>query len=251
MSRKVERYSHPLIADHIASNYVLGTLPRLVIQRVEKLRFDDRYTLLQERIEYWESQLSPLSELTPEVPPSPLTWQAIEQQILPPKDEAFSIWQKLVHKLSTTQVWLQTASLVVFLTLGVFLGLSQQKTDALSYVAILENNNQQPSVVASTYGESQTLVLDIVQLPQLSEESAFELWVTSKTDGQARSLGLIPVGEKSFTRTLTTAEWRLIKDSDTLLITVEESGGSPIGEPMGDEIANGLCIQLTAWQEKV
>ena len=114
----------------------------------------------------------------------------------------------------------------------------------------MSDDQQTPQVVAATYGDSQTLMLDILTLPDIdSEEESFELWVTSKTDKQARSLGIIPVGSESFSRELTVAEWRLIKDSDSLLITIEEFGGSSIGSPMGDVISKGACIRLSAWQE--
>lgn len=253
MSRQLERYLHPQIVDHIASNYVLGTLPTLVRRRTERLCDDERFDVIQQRIEYWEGKLSPLSELTPELPPLEQTWQNIDAQIsntateqTPPE----TVWDKLSQWLGQGQIWLRAASMAMVLVIGVLLGSNTQTNDSLSYVAVLENEQNLPSVVASTYGESKTLVLDIVQLPALDDESEFELWVTSKTDGQARSLGIVPAGKKSFTRVLTTAEWRLIKDSEALLITVEETGGSAIGEPMGEEVANGLCVQLTAWQEK-
>ena len=88
----------------------------------------------------------------------------------------------------------------------------------------------------------------LVNLPQINASSSYELWVTSKTDRQARSLGLIDPQHAAISRTLTEAEWRLIKDSATLLVTVEEYGGSSIGEPMGEVVAEGLCVRLSAWE---
>ena len=137
------------------------------------------------------------------------------------------------------------------LLLGTFTYNQPKPIGALSYVAVLADEQSQPQVVAATYGESQTLLLDIVSLPPLEPGETYELWVTSKTDQQARSLGEIPLGTDNVSRQLTVAEWRLIKDSDSLLISIEDEGGSPIGEPMGEIVSRGACVRLSAWQEEV
>jgi len=48
---------------------------------------------------------------------------------------------------------------------------------------------------------------------------------------------------------LTEAQWRLIKDSDSLIVTIEEQGGSPIGEPSDIIVSRGLCVRLQEWQD--
>jgi anti-sigma-K factor RskA len=88
------------------------------------------------------------------------------------------------------------------------------------------------------------LVLDILTLPEIDSEESFELWVTSKTDNQTRSLGEIPKGQSSFDRQLSDAEWRLIADSSFLIISVEDIGGSALGEPSDRVVSKGLCIRL-------
>ena len=147
--------------------------------------------------------------------------------------------------------WATLCSLVFCAVLGWQLFQLQPTNDPLSYVAVMNDYNDQPQVVAATYGESRLLVLDFVQQAQASSEQSLELWVKSKTDAQFRSLGEIPAGVDSFSRTLTVAEWRLIKDSDILQITLEDLGGSAIGEPMGEVVSEGVCVQLANWQEQV
>jgi anti-sigma-K factor RskA len=114
----------------------------------------------------------------------------------------------------------------------------------LSYVAVLQDDNQTPQVVASSYDESKTLVLDILNLPNIDSEESFELWVTSKTDNQTRSLGEIPAGVQSLDKALSEAQWRLIADSSFLIISVEDQGGSALGEPSENIVSKGLCIRL-------
>ena len=72
----------------------------------------------------------------------------------------------------------------------------------------------------------------------------------SKSDKIVRSLGVITASVGSETRRLSEAEWRLIRDSDSLILTLEEKGGSPFGEPSTEIISQGLCIRLTSWTEE-
>lgn len=52
--------------------------------------------------------------------------------------------------------------------------------------------------------------MDILNLPEIDSEESYELWVTSKTDNQSRSLGEIPKDLTNFDRQLSEAEWRLM-----------------------------------------
>lgn len=256
-----KRYQNQVVIDHLASNYVLGTLSEPARKRTQKLCLLSQHRGLSERIIYWENKLSPLNEHVPELVPVPQVWRNIEGVISPGSTNSVSKVQVTEQKSSSgkASIWhlfgfpLSHFVTAFSLLLAVFLGFTHiQETDplgTLSYVAVMTDDNEKPQVVAATYGESQTLLLDILDLPDIDSEESYELWVTSKTDRQARSLGVIPTGADSFSRELTVAEWRLIKDSDSLLITVEELGGSAIGSPMGDTISKGLCIRLSAWQE--
>lgn len=266
MSEQLKRYQIPEVAEHLASHYVLGALSGRVTNRINQLRvqFDSRE--LDNRIQNWEQKLAPLNNEVPELAPKPQTWQHIEAQIqqrsritanlsTPQHAATGGLFGRWLDQLGVRFYQFTTAfSLVCVMILGMVLTFNslQQINDngSLSYVAVLSNEQQAPSVVASTYGESQLLMLDIVDLPDLAPDQTFELWVTSKTDFQTRSLGEIPANVSSLSRTLSTAEWRLIKDSDSLLITIEEAGGSPVGEPMGDVVSQGACVQLSGWQEQ-
>lgn len=252
MSTKLNRYQSPEIIDHLAANYVLGTLSSRVKARTNKLRGEIEYKELDKQIQFWEQKMSPLNEKTAEVAPKADTWQHIQAKLnhtagkAPEKTPWYHFFNIRFYQIATA------CSILLIALLSIqSLQVEQQNPGSLSYVAVLADATQNPQVVAATYGESQTLLLDILGLPQINDDETLELWVTSKTDKQARSLGEIPTNVASFTRQLSDAEWRLIKDSDSLLITVEETGGSPIGEPSGKIISSGACIRLSAWQEQV
>lgn len=252
----IARYTSPELVDHLASNYVMGLLSPLVKKRVDSLRRDFDYRQIDHRISFWEQKLSPLNNETPDLAPLPQTWKNIQASLN--HGQASSQNAKQARVQTTNESWWQTFSFgkwsgAFSFIICVVIGFALLKpTDvpnntglgALSYLAVLEDDNQTPQVVATTYGESKQLVLDILSLPEIDSEETFELWVTSKTDNQTRSLGEIPRGQTSFDRLLTDAEWRLIVDSSFLAISIEDEGGSAIGEPSDSIISKGLCIRL-------
>jgi anti-sigma-K factor RskA len=262
MSRKLEipniqRYSSSVIVDHLASNYVMGLLSPLVRKRVDTLRAQFDYRDIDQRIDYWEQKLSPLNNSIVELAPLPETWHNIQSQLNMDQQQTH-IEQKQTEKAGglftwptfSMLKWSTAFSLVICVVLGYSLLQQNKPLDALSYVAVLQDNNQTPQVVAATYGASKKLVLDILSLPAIDSEQSYELWVTSKTDNQSRSLGEIPRDSNSFNRQLSEAEWRLIADSSFLVISVEDMGGSAIGEPSDTVISKGACIRLSAWEEQ-
>lgn len=248
MFSEIKRYKNPEIVDHLAANYVLGSLPIRVSCRVQNLVQSGQYEDLVQRIHYWENQMSPLNQSAPEIEPHAKTWSNIEAQLGFAVEQDSTIKTSLWSSLSFFKIATAFSFLAV-LVISSYTFMQPAAVGNLSYVAVIADEQQKPQVVAATYGDSQTLLLDIIDLPEIQSDESFELWVTSKTDAQARSLGLIPIGENSFSRQLSLAEWRLIKDSDSLLISIEDAGGSPIGEPMGEIVSRGLCVRLSAWQE--
>ncbi len=238
------RYSSPVIVDHLASNYVTGLLTQRVRQRVDGLRTQFRYRHIDRRINYWEQKLAPLNDKVPELAPMPDTWQNIQTRLNMGQQQAEQP-SGFLHWLSfPISKWAGAFVFAICAFFGASLLRPADPLGSLSYVAVLEDNSQTPQVVAATYRESKKLVLDILTLPDINSDESFELWVTSKTDNQTRSLGEIPKGETNFNRQLSDAEWRLIADSSFLIISVEDMGGSALGEPSDRVVSKGLCIRL-------
>jgi len=250
---ELSRYHLPEVIDHLAANYVMGTLSPRVRNRIDGMRSDADYQSLDERIFYWQKKLSPLDNQTPERPPMSDTWQNIQQQLgmnvqvtneVAEHKRSWLGWASLsLHR------WVTVCSLVLAITFGVVM-MQNTTVGAVSYVAVLTDDNQTPQVVATSYADNRDLRLNVLSLPDIDNNQTYELWVTSKTDGQARSLGAIPLSSSTFNRTLTKAEWGLIKDSDKLLITIEAQGGSVSGQPSQQIVSSGLCIRLAPWKAK-
>lgn len=255
MSNQLNRYNHPVVVEHLASRYSLGLLTPTVRRRLESLLASEQHRGLIEAISLQQRQLGQLDAMVMPAIPDQQVWQDLQQSIgmdstqpninevekadvvtLPTKAEAS--WFKRMLPMA--------ASIMLLAIVWVFYQPAQQSQ--LSYIAVMTNADDQAALVAATYGDSKALTLDFVDLPPVEDDLSYELWVTSKTDRQIRSLGVIDPTNEAFTRTLSEAEWRLIKDSATLIVTIEEYGGSAIGEPMGEQIAEGLCVRLSAWE---
>lgn len=267
----IARYQQTNVVEHLASQFVLGTLSNLVHKRVIKLCKDNKR--LENRISFWQEKLISIDQKTVELPPSDQSWSIIADTLNLDLDTAKSpmteknkkpehVKESLLSKVtnffsnslssisffSTPMNRLTTAfSVVVIVLATLIVNPVLKKGDQLSYVAVLTEEDGSAHLVASTYGESKKLVVNVVNMPSIEKEQAFELWVVSKTDAQARSLGVIPQGKKLIEQQLTQAQWRLIKDSDSLIVTMEEAGGSPIGEPSEYIVSRGLCVRLQEW----
>jgi len=272
MPKQLIRYSHPAIMEHLASHYVLGTLSTRVRKRMEQLIAE--IPQLEASVNHWQQSFIGLDEQTVELAPKASTWHDISTKITR-LEQAENIAQSqaqetlpkhsgvtLATLFSRINEWftkphhrlMHACSFAVICLLS-FALLSVNKipeqVDPLSYVAVLTGDNKQAQLVASTYGESKKLVVNIINTPEISQEEDLELWVVSKTDHQARSLGIIPRDTLLLEQQLSEAQWRLIKDSDSLILTVEDLGGSPIGEPSDSIVSQGLCVRLKEWNQNV
>ncbi|ALO36366.1 hypothetical protein CMT41_17690 [Colwellia sp. MT41] len=270
--KQLTRYTKPTIVEHIASHYVLGTLSTLVHNRAEQLMLV--HPQLEAIINHWQQSFIALDRQTTELAPKESTWQAITAQVdnLTTTEANNNLGQAAVKAQPAKQKharqelvalikpwftlassrFIHAVSIVVICLLSFALLNSNRQggtEDSLSYIAVLTNPDNNAQFVASTYGESKTLVINIIHTPDISAAEDLELWVVSKTDQQARSLGIIPRNVAILAQQLTVAQWRLIKDSASLIVTIEDLGGSPIGEPSDIIVARGLCIRLKEWQK--
>ena len=263
MSQRLKRYHHPKVVEHLASQYVVGALSPLVHNRTQKLAQD--IDVLDNKINDWQHKLVGLDRATPELQPVEQTWANIETQLGQLEAESQStenstqeqpgVWHGLLAMFNNRGHQLaHVFSIFAIVVLGYFvLSISKPQTnvDPLSYVAVLTDAQEQAQLVASTYGESQKLVLNLINRPQVSDEEDLELWVISKTDKEARSLGVLQRNTSLIEQQLTNAQWRLIKDSESLILTIEDAGGSPFGEPSDTVVSRGLCVRLQEWKQDV
>jgi anti-sigma-K factor RskA len=290
MSNQLKRYQQSNVIEHLASQYVLGHLSEKAKRRTEQLRrnnqaLDNAIMFWQEQLVHldehtlphevydtsWQNIANKLNleqiqnediictdHSLDEFDTSPVSQTTIKPN---EGNKLTSLWHKFFTtfaSLFNVQVLTQRSLVPAFsfacLCLVSYVSyVSYQPTpnDPLSYVAVLTNDKEEAHLVATTYGESKKLLLSIVEEATVDDDQSLELWVVSKSDGQARSLGILPKEQLLVEQQLTQPQWRLIKDSLSLIITVEELGGSALGEPSEQVVSRGLCVRLKEWNTSV
>ncbi|MBX2858497.1 MAG: anti-sigma factor [Cellvibrionaceae bacterium] len=234
----------------LAFEFVTGTL-----RGSERASFKQKMrsqTEVAAVVSFWEERLMAQQATTIERIPRTDTWNKIAARISPEiseeksskKSSFFDLfrWQRAV--MTFTFLW----AVSVTLWFGYERSQGQEFVPNSDYVAVLtDTENRKPLLTALTATEGKTLWLKWEGADKDFQQanSSIQLWAQSRRDGQIRPLHV-------FDRTgvaeieLDEATLRLIKDSEYLLLTREEEGGSAIGEPSEAILARGLCVRLNA-----
>jgi len=228
-----------------AFEFVLGTLPyseregfKASINNCEEMKADLRF---------WEEQLIDMNALNETLEPKVDTWKKIITEVDPnaitstdsvslQKENSF--WQRWFP-------WGLSAALSVALVLALSIGQFQSGTGVnipVDYVAVLTDSAGHAKLTAVTKGDTQAMWLQWEAF-DLPADKDLQIWAISKSDQETRSIAVI---DDLNTRnvTLSDAHWRLITDAESLIITVEETGGSELDEPSEFILAKGVCVRL-------
>ncbi len=220
----------------LAFDYVTGVLRGPERKDFEQLLRSDE--ALQTEVQYWEEQLMNLGDYAP-VTPDAQVWTAIAQRLATPEtpDPWYQRWLQ-------ARFWLMSAA--ASLLLACCLWLVQARDPLLQpnadYVAVLTNAQGAPLLTVLTAKGGEKLWLKWSNI-QVAADKNLQLWAVSRRDGQIRSLGVFAnTGTERLA--LEKVHWRLIKDAESLLLTEEEPGGSPLDEPSDELLAKGACVLL-------
>lgn len=237
------RYQNPELQDLLASNYVTGTLRGPARKRMEALMHAN--SDLRQRVRQWENKLQPLHQHTPDVAPTKNTWDKIARAINGATDP---LVESLRRKLNFYK-YFSGFALSCALMLAILLGtpLLQQQPAVINYVAVMNDEKAQPSMVVTLTQAGRTLSLDMLQKPQIESHQSLQLWAISRVDGSIISLGQINV-EKHIEKSLSKPQWGLIKDAEYLIVSVENTPGA--NSPSTRIVAKGLCVKVEGWQSK-
>lgn len=234
--------------DVLAFEYVTGVLrgeERKVFERL--LQNNDT---LADQVRFWEEQLMQLSDETDVRKPDADVWKNIQASLnaatasSEPVPANKLIWPRW-FMWATPSIALMVLALSFFL----FSPLQNPAGPNADYVAVLTDSQGAARLTVLTATSGKQLWLKWEALP-IAPDKNVQLWAISKSDKQIRPLGV-------FTQTnisqleLTTANWRLIKDAESLLLTEEEVGGSPIDEPSEVVLAKGVCVLLATLEQTI
>lgn len=241
------RYDNPQLIQRLAAEYVLGTLTGRARRRFESWMTDSYH--VRSAVWHWERQLSPLSQATSSVQPSPRVWaQVLERTGANAAEQA--------EREVARERW--------FERLGLWRGLSLAATAAAGVLAVLlmrtpteEVAPQAQQYVAVVNGEqAQPLWLVRVDLQQgrvairsinataPAPTNAYELWLLPAGGAAPRSLGLLPTGTAAVDAVLPAELRPLLAGAQGLAVSLEPAGGSPTGAPTGPVVYQAAILSI-------
>lgn len=231
--------------DMLAAEYVLGTLDAEERAEVAQRRQHDAD--LEARILAWEARLAPLGNEVEAIAPGPDLLERIERRI----DELEATFQtkskseddthgatQMIALRRRLDFWrgctglATAAALVLAVVLIAPLG---EAPDAPPFVAVFQQDDQQPAFMLSVDLDSRRLNLRPVTAKPLPDRS-YQLWIKADALGpKPRSVGVLNDDLSLPADALSDYDSELLKRA-TFGISIEPPGGSPTGQPTGSAI---------------
>lgn len=229
--------------DMLAAEFVLGSLD--AEERASVARRLQHEPELNALVEEWEVRLAPLAEAIEPVTPHPGVFVRIERQIdamqtKPGAEPANATAPDNVIALQTRlRRWQWStgiASAAAMLLVAVLLLQPRPEPTSQSFVAVFQQNDQQPAFMLSVDLTTRQLSIRPVEAKPLQDKS-YQLWIKADPLGpDPRSLGVMNDNfELDQTAALRDFDPELLKQA-TFGISIEPEGGSPTGQPTSPAI---------------
>ncbi|WP_136066562.1 anti-sigma factor [Modicisalibacter radicis] len=220
--------------DMLAAEFVLGTLDARERASVARRRLNEPE--LEACIQAWEARLAPLGDEIESIAPSPDLLARIERRIdaldeSPVSPQVVALRGRLKRWQWSTGL----ASLAALLLAAVLLFQPRPAPDASSFVAVFQENDQQPAFLLAVDLENRQLSIRPVTAEPLPNRS-YQLWIKADPLGpKPRSVGVLNADLTIERSALRDYDPELLKQA-TFGISVEPEGGSPTGQPTGPAI---------------
>ncbi|WP_431474868.1 anti-sigma factor [Marinobacter sp. KM021] len=242
--------------DMMVAEFVLGTLPEKERDALQARRA--REPELEALIQRWEARLAGMLDGVEPVAPGPELFARIQQTIeqhtaqqraaqevqRAAPDNVVSLRKQLTRWRWSTAI----ASAAALVLVAVLATQPEPDTQAQSFVAVFQHNDEQPAFLLTVDLNSRQLNIQPVTAEPQADKS-YQLWMVAEEYGpNPRSVGVI--GENF------TLDQAALRDYDpetlrgaTFGISLEPKGGSPTGQPTGPAI-HGFLYPTSADQGK-
>lgn len=217
--------------DHLAAEYVLGTLHAGARRRFEQLitdRADVRFAVWR-----WERHLNAFASGILPHAPRRRVWQQIQRRIDLPRRSTMSAstwWQNLRVAVPAA---IAAAWLAVVL-------LPTQNTDRM---AIFADQDAAAQWVISADLDRGVLRTEPVAAKAAAADTSYELWLLP-TEGAPLSLGLLSVSAGAVEIPLSAHLAKALGTAANLAISREPLGGSPTGLPTGPILYKATLVKI-------
>lgn len=231
----------PKLQEHLAREYVLGTLPWRVRRRVRVLLKTEPQ--LRHAVADWEKRLSPLAQALPERQPPARVWEAVQLRLGHSK-RARGWWSSL-------GLWRGAAALASVAALALALTLmapEPQPTGPQTMMVVVMEDVQTRSPAMTVAWEpggptQRRLKLRVIGHAEMAPDTSWELWMLPGGGQAPVSLGLITTHEEQTVMVPDSLADRLDAAAG-MAMSVEPKYGSPTGAPTGPVLYAGQCVKV-------
>ena len=254
---------NPSLMEQLAASYALGTLRGGARRRFETLARDN--ALLRATALLWQSRMSSVAELQPQIAPSAAVWKRIENLINADKQAAAMQAARARPTPAVAAGWWAslglwrgaTAAGALMAVAAVVTGMNASTrveqlsaevaklsgklaaTPEIQYVAVLADDKSSASMLVTFDPKSNKLVLKRVGGFKEQADKSLQLWALPPGAGP-KSLGVL--GSDPVVRL--TAAGSDVREVPTLAISLEPKGGVPAGSgPSGPVLFKGALIE--------
>ena len=226
------------LRDALAAEYVLGTQSGRVRARLKRLIEKDAE--LAERVAWWEEHLEDLADSVSPVPAPPWVWRRIDEALNPPRKERDSWWGNVL-------VWRWSTALAGALALILVLTPPPEpRPDIITpeggVVLVLTDEESRTAWLVSRKSASDPIKAQPLNLPVLTAEQAYELWLLPP-EAAPMSVGLLN-DEQTTELSLDEQLSLLVQPGLGMAVSLEPAGGSPTGAPTGPIVFTGSIREL-------
>lgn len=196
----------------------------------------------------WSVRFAPLLDTVEDKVPGPAIWQSILAVISPARTAAND---DLPDLRRTVARWRLASGGLGAIAAALALALvtrpepvaqpAPQIAAAAPMVATLAGDDPAPvRLVANWDPAARQLIVTPAMTPPHDPAKAMELWLIPK-GGTPRSMGVMPA-EGPMRAEIDPAMSAMLDSGATLAISIEQSGGSPSGAPLGPVVATGTMV---------
>lgn len=263
------RYTEPTLLEHLASNYVLGTLQGGARRRFERLLADRADIRL--RVASWEMRLGQLAQSIPPQQVSSKLWPAIAARTQPfaaqPGPRTATVSPSRGTPSASTSPgfwgWLKPAGLglgglaagalaasALFFTVPSLFITSDQiamrtgEKLPQSYVGLLTDAQGNGKLLASSLRQGKTMTIKVIGPITTPATGRLVMWAVPSDpakNGPAFVLGKVPATGSAISQLPDTSE-KLLSKVSKLIVTVETEPNPT--QPSGTLVYSGNCAKL-------
>lgn len=222
----------PTTRDHLAGEYVIGTLDRVARASVEARMDTDAG--LRAAVADWDRRLAPLALTAPPVKPPRHLWSAVDRALRTPQRvhtarTAIPAWQSV----GFWRGWSMAASAVAA-ALIIWVGLTQWLFAPFSptHIGLIQSAENMPAWLVRLDTAQRRFDVESLAVLDPGPGKDFELWLVLPEAPQPISLGVLaPAGARP--ADLTPRIPRDLPEGSVLAVSLEAAGGSSTGLPQG------------------